>query len=211
MLKEGVTRNLITLRLPVMEHHSRSKVRINFFDYSQEERIINIRRQCSRNDLADLFLLFIETGLRTAEGHSLLWKDIDLVDGIIRLWGADTKTNEIHRVPIAQRCHAALMHRHEETEGIGRVFPEAGKCDLRSVWYSVRKVEQNESPDFIWYTTRHTCASRLMRAGVDVKAIQTWLGHKRIETTMRYIQFSAASLAPASDALDAAKCSVGGL
>jgi len=41
-------------------------------------------------------------------------------------------------------------------------------------------------------TFRSTYATRMLRAGFDVRTVQHWMGHRSLETTMRY-------LAPASD------------
>jgi integrase len=41
-------------------------------------------------------------------------------------------------------------------------------------------------------TFRSTYATRMLRAGFDVRTVQHWMGHKSLETTMRY-------LAPAKD------------
>ena len=34
---------------------------------------------------------------------------------------------------------------------------------------------------------RHTCAMRLLAAGVDISVIALWLGHEGIETTQIYL------------------------
>lgn len=192
----------MTWHIPKMEHHNSAKGRINFFDYEQEERIYNMMSRWHHQDLADLFILFIETGMRTAEGRLLQWQNVDLEEGIIRIWGDATKTGEARRVPITRKCAEVLKRRKAAEPNDSRVFPRASASRLRSVWERVRAAEDNYDKDFVWYTTRHTCASRLMRAGVDVKTIQMWLGHARIETTMRYVQFSKGSLVTASTALD---------
>jgi site-specific recombinase XerD len=36
-------------------------------------------------------------------------------------------------------------------------------------------------------TFRSTYATRMLRAGFDVRTVQHWMGHKSLETTMRYL------------------------
>lgn len=40
--------------------------------------------------------------------------------------------------------------------------------------------------DFTWYCMRHTFASRLVMAGVDIRTVAELMGHKTIQMTMRY-------------------------
>ena len=44
-------------------------------------------------------------------------------------------------------------------------------------------------------TFRSTYATRMLRTGFDVRTVQHWMGHRSLETTMRY-------LAPAMDIQD---------
>ena len=44
-------------------------------------------------------------------------------------------------------------------------------------------------------TFRSTYATRMLRSGFDPRTVQHWMGHKSLETTMRY-------LAPAKDVHD---------
>ena len=49
---------------------------------------------------------------------------------------------------------------------------------------------------------RHTFASRLMRAGVDLRTVQELLGHKTISMTLRYSHLSPSHRAKAVGVLD---------
>ena len=203
MLSLGVEWGLITWKVPKLEHHTKSNnERINVFDYETEEKIINIMRQVDKPDEADLFVLLVETGMRTSEGQYLLWRDVDLDAGSIIVWGVDNKTDTTRKIELTERALTVLRMRRRDVLH-ARVFPSVTKSTRRSVWDSVRKALDNYDEDFIWYTTRHTCASRLMKAGVDVKTVQKMLGHSRIETTMRYVVFCEGSLSSAVSSLEA--------
>lgn len=41
--------------------------------------------------------------------------------------------------------------------------------------------------EFDLKTFRATYATRMLRAGFDVRTVQHWMGHKSLETTMRYL------------------------
>ena len=46
--------------------------------------------------------------------------------------------------------------------------------------------------DFTWYCLRHTFASRLAMAGVDLRTVAELMGHKTIQMTMRYVHLAPA-------------------
>lgn len=60
---------------------------------------------------------------------------------------------------------------------------------------------QAKIPNFRWHDLRHTFASRLVVAGVPLRAVQILLGHKRIETTLRYSHLSDTHLRDAVEKL----------
>jgi hypothetical protein len=51
--------------------------------------------------------------------------------------------------------------------------------------------------DFVFHVCRHTCATRLLDAGVHLLVMKEWLGHKNIETTMRYSHVKPENLSAA--------------
>ena len=60
---------------------------------------------------------------------------------------------------------------------------------------SIEKRAKLESTKFDLKTFRSTYATGMLRTGFDVRTVQHWMGHKSLETTMRY-------LAPATDVHD---------
>jgi site-specific recombinase XerD len=56
--------------------------------------------------------------------------------------------------------------------------------------------------DVVWHTLRHTFASHLIQAGVDVSVVKELMGHRRIETTMRYAKLAPKNFASAINTLE---------
>lgn len=47
-------------------------------------------------------------------------------------------------------------------------------------------MNKTKDPNFVPHILRHTCCTRLMQKGAPVKKVQLFMGHKSINTTMRY-------------------------
>src|SRR5271169_4548635 len=56
---------------------------------------------------------------------------------------------------------------------------------------------------FSWHCLRHTFASRLVMAGVDIRTVQELLGHKTIAMTVRYSHLAPKHTLAAVERLDA--------
>ena len=75
------------------------------------------------------------------------------------------------------------------------VFPsETGETPLDANNFMNRifnpALERANISDFRWHDLRHTFASRLTMAGVDLRTLQELLGHKTIKMTVRYSHLS---------------------
>ena len=56
----------------------------------------------------------------------------------------------------------------------------------------VKALRRVSIEDFSWHCLRHTFASRLVMAGVDLRTVQVLLGHKTLAMTLRYSHLSPA-------------------
>jgi len=56
---------------------------------------------------------------------------------------------------------------------------------------------------FTWHCLRHTFASRLVMAGVDLRTVQELMGHKTISMTVRYAHLAPKHTLTAVERLDA--------
>lgn len=70
---------------------------------------------------------------------------------------------------------------------VGRIFVNIHGEPLRGYkhWFDAA-VKEAGIKDFTWYCLRHTFASRLAMAGVDLRTLAELMGHETIQMTMRY-------------------------
>jgi integrase len=123
-----------------------------------------------------LIKVAIETGCRRDE---LLTAEEGQINGTrLHLW--ETKTDTPRTVPMSPETTQML---HDLiTSG---TMPS--QRNLRSWWDRAKKhMGLSEDREFVFHVTRHTRATRMVDAGINVFVIKEWMGHKRIETTLRY-------------------------
>lgn len=135
-------------------------------------------------------------GLRRGELRALLWNDVDLADGLIRVERSMSGHGETHDpksragrrgVPIVATLRDLLVeHKLAARRDTGLVFgstatqpftPTAVRKRALTAW-------RRAGLDPIGlHECRHTFASLLIAAGVNAKAITAYLGHASIQTT----------------------------
>ncbi len=124
----------------------------------------------------ELVQVAIATGCRRDE---LLTATLKQINGTrLTLW--ETKTDTPRTVPMTPDTAKMLS----SLITTGTMPTQRG---LRSWWMRCKEaIGLGHDEDFVFHTTRHTCATRLLDAGVHLLVIKEWLGHKNIETTLRY-------------------------
>ena len=83
---------------------------------------------------------------------------------------------------------------NREIGSLSRDEINAWMCDCES--------RGNSNSTITLHVCRHTCASRLVQAGVSLPIVQKWLGHSHISTTMRYAHLYPEDLMNAVKALE---------
>ena len=106
-----------------------------------------------------------------------------------------TKNGKSRFLHLNSRALAALRMLHDRGLGTGRIFPI-----MKPRWFA-DAVREAGIKDFTWHCLRHTFASRLVMAGVDIRTVQELMGHKSITMTMRYAHLSPEHSAAALEKL----------
>jgi site-specific recombinase XerD len=136
------------------------------------------------------------TGLRRGELERL---DLDCWDretGNLRVDGRKTGQERCVPVPeLAGRClEAYLPQRHNQLERVGRIHERALLISRRGDRLSGSSISNGvhalaERAGIAFHSVhqfRHSCASDLLEAGVALPDVQRILGHRVLQTTLRY-------------------------
>ena len=137
------------------------------------------------------FEIALHTGMRPSEQYGLIWSRVDLVRKLITI--PKSKNGNTRHIPLNSTHWRHFRSCSRAPVGRGRVFVNMQGEPLKGYkhWFDPA-VREAGVTFFTWYCLRHTFASRLVMAGVDLRTVAELMGHKTIQMTMRY-----AHLAPA--------------
>ena len=131
----------------------------------------------------------IETGLRREEQFRLRWDQVDLENGILTV--PLSKGGKTRHVPLSDGA-IAILRSLGSFLGSPWVFPSP-KNPLRHwnpqsfvIHVFVPALRTCGIKGACWHTLRHTAASRRVMSGVDLVSVKEILGHRDIQTTLRY-------------------------
>lgn len=148
---------------------------------------------------ATIYLTAAHEGMRRSELLALLWEDIDFEQKSIRVWEGyaakqkgKTKGRKSRTVPMVDKVEARLKRLKRRGHHTGRndhVFvnrdgtPLDGSALRRRY---IRALEAAKLRRLRFHDLRHTFGSLAINVASIVQ-VQHWMGHKDIQTTMRYL------------------------
>ena len=157
-----------------------------------------------------LLLFLYNTGVRASEAAQLTVGDLQLAvpgsnPSVATVRGKGGKVRQCPLWPRAARVLAnlvdgraaeqhAFLNRHGQPItrfGIGRLV---SRCAAAAAARMPSLVGKRVSPHVI----RHTTATHLLRAGVDLNTIRAWLGHAKLDTTNVYAEIDLETKAKVS-------------
>ncbi|MCD8013882.1 MAG: site-specific integrase [Lachnospiraceae bacterium] len=165
----------------------------------------------SRFKHAALFVLIANTGLREGEAVALTWKDVDFKRKLIHVRSnascvkdregntgnkykviiTTVKTkNGIRTIPCNEKAMEALnwLKKFQEEHHIHSQYVDCNKVGDIIKPYTLPKIFKSilEAMDVTYkgiHSLRHTFASNLIAAGVDIKIVSQLLGHASVKIT----------------------------
>ena len=173
-----------------------------------------------------LYLVAAMTGLRLGELLALRWRDVDWVAGVIRVrrnyvrgrYGTPKSRRSSRAVPMADevggvldRLYQASSHRGDDDHVFAHPA-HGGPIPKANVTRRMHKALADAGLDstHVFHDLRHTFGTTMAAAGVPMRTVQEWMGHKHISTTERYADYAprasegewiTAAFAPSAGAL----------
>lgn len=153
----------------------------------------------------DLFLVALETGLRSGDLLRLEIRNVDLVNGWIRL--IQQKTGAEVVIPVSNACHGVLerrlLNRAAESEPVfltenGCPYPKSTVDRYFKIAKKIARINRRVR----FHDLRHAFASSLATAGVPLQFIGKVLGHRSPAMVARYARPDARVLDAVRAALD---------
>ena len=190
---------------PLFDRLKEGEARLIYFSKEEVERIVTAAVDIfGRQDLADAILVSAYAGVRQGELLKLRAEDVDWTTNSLWIGGKPdrrTKGGECRPIPIHDRIAPILRERSRDGEPSSRLFGDdwANKDQLYGTFCKVRDFV-GIAPDHVWHSLRHSFGTWLGEVS-HPRQIQALMGHKQIETTLRYVKATDASVRLAISAL----------
>lgn len=166
---------------------------------AETKKLLKVARERHYGPLIELML---DTGLRPGEAYALTWGcvnlsdrtlrvELELVDVDGRVTYETPKTEQARRTVKLSKSTCAMLERLHDSAGSTKrgdfVFRTGAgtPCDRNNVRRALAAMcTAAEVPIHTPHSCRHTHASQLLQAGVNIKVVSERLGHRDVKTTL---------------------------
>ena len=174
------------VRMPKVENQ-----KIGFFTKEKAQELLELLQQRENKRLYELTTLLLFTGARFSEVARLTWADVNFNTNLI--YFASSKDGNARYIKMSNRVLEVVNSLYKNKIN-NLVIPtiNGNKYEKMPKEWQIevdKLIPGNDNANKDRLTThslRHTHASWLAQSGVDILHIKEQLGHKKIETTMRY-------------------------
>jgi integrase len=189
-------------RKPTIPFSRETGERIRFLSHEEARTLLDLWLAWDQPELHAFTIFGLHTGARLQALLDVRWSDF--TTGYTKvIFRTQDKGSSIRTLPMSKLTIGAIevmRQRHPDSRGPFTHFKKDGH--LRTMWD--RMQAHLGWDDVVIHTLRHTCATWMLDRTGNLKKVQTWLGHKRIETTLKYAKLVTGALDDMADATDLA-------
>jgi integrase len=140
---------------------------------------------------------FLMSGMREQEVMYTYWSDVNVAHGTVKVThkpdrGWTPKAYREREIPVPEKLVQRLKGRKAQADKkCNLLFPTSGcrpKLDFLDCCKAIAERAGLNPEDFWLHKFRATFATTHLWNGTDLRTVQAWMGHKDIESTMRYLK-----------------------
>ncbi|MGB3900156.1 MAG: site-specific integrase [Mesorhizobium sp.] len=155
-----------------------------------EERSLFARIAAISSEYEMLSVVLVDTGATIGEVIDLKWPEVRIDEGTV-CFSKGVEHSE-RTIPLTSRAKRILASIDHSSEG---PFSTVEQYKYRAAWNEAKQTAGfGDEEGIVPYILRHTCASRLVMGGVDLRRVQLWLGHRTLRITLKYDYLSTNDL-----------------
>src|ERR1700728_194988 len=143
------------------------------------------------------FEFFLMTGMREQEAMYTYWSDLNVAHATVRVThkpdrGWEPKAYKEREIPIPAKLVKSLQGwKAKANKACPLIFPSSG-CNVKMNFLddlkAVAERAKLDEDNFWLHKFRATFATRHLQSGIDLRTVQSWLGHSDLESTLRYLK-----------------------
>lgn len=173
--------------------------RERFLTAAEAKKLITAAGKSSNPQLQSIVQMLLLTGARKGELLKAKWSDVNLEQKVWHI--PDSKTGKARYVPLSADA-VKVIEGLVEIPGCPWLLPNPltlkPYSDIKRPWDKARK--EAGLSDLRIHDLRHSAASFMINAGIDLFAVGRILGHADHQSTMRYSHLADATLQAAVEA-----------
>jgi len=188
-------------RKPKIHRQKESQGRVRYLLEDEEKLVLNTAEHFGLKEMQDCIPVFLDTGVRRSELLNITGLDVfeseQASSNMLHVWV--NKADLPRSVPVTKRAMEILKRRAKHKPKDAKLFDMTPKT-LERQWNRIRW--HLELKDVTPHIFRHTTASRLVQRGVPLVTVKQFMGHKSIQTTLRYSHLCPKNLSDAVAVLE---------
>ena len=163
----------------------------------KDEEVITLI-DSANSHLKPILIIALNTGMRRGEILGLRWESIDFNKGLIYI--KDSKSGKPREVYMNGIIFEALKELPQNSEYV--FYNQDTQNHITDVKKSFKTACKNAGIKSIrFHDLRHTAATKMVEAGVDLVTVSKILGHSSIMMTMRYAHLGEKTMRAAAEKL----------
>ena len=201
LLKDAVDNKRLMAMPAGIRREPEGNARERVLTPEEEQAALRFFEHTGRDVSGHLFTFLLYTGMRVGEALSLDRKHVRGRQATVHHTKAKNKnTRTITLVSKAEAAWKAVCALTNSPTPFQAVMPY---WTFRDHWAALKDhLGVSDDPEFVPHMLRHTCATRLVVAGVPLPHVMKWMGHKSMQVTLRYTHLVPHDLDVAAQALE---------